>query len=160
MAAPESRCLVPIWLFDPRITPDCIMPSARAAAIVNWKTDSPRTHYWSMSESSGHRSCKCGAVYDRSEHMVADREISSFECAVCGKTIENWNSSSISIHCRSSSGCRITGRPKRVRETPNQLANLRRPCVRSTTFGRGLNLATVGAYSQNGPNSSTKANRP
>jgi hypothetical protein len=45
-----------------------------------------------MSESSGHRSCKCGAVYDRSEHMVAEREISSFECAVCGATIENWNS--------------------------------------------------------------------
>ena len=48
-------------------------------------------HIVGMSES-GHRSCKCGAVYDRSEHMVEDREISSFECAVCGKTIENWNS--------------------------------------------------------------------
>ena len=34
-----------------------------------------------MSES-GHRSCKCGAVYDRSEHIVEAREISSFECAV------------------------------------------------------------------------------
>jgi hypothetical protein len=44
-----------------------------------------------MSES-GHRSCKCGAVYDRSEHIEEAREISSFECAVCGKTIENWNS--------------------------------------------------------------------
>ena len=51
-----------------------------------------RSAYWGMSESSGHRSCKCGAVYDRSEHMVAEREISSFECAVCGETIENWNS--------------------------------------------------------------------
>jgi hypothetical protein len=50
-----------------------------------------RSAYWGMSES-GHRSCKCGAVYDRSEHMVAEREISSFECAVCGATIENWNS--------------------------------------------------------------------
>lgn len=39
-----------------------------------------------------HRTCKCGAVYDRSEHMVEAREISSFECAVCGKIIENWNS--------------------------------------------------------------------
>jgi hypothetical protein len=38
-----------------------------------------------MSES-GHRSCKCGAVYDRSEHIVEARETSSFECAVCGKT--------------------------------------------------------------------------
>src|SRR5260370_39375995 len=44
-----------------------------------------------MSES-GHRSCKCGAVYDRSEHIAEEREISSFECAVCGATIENWNS--------------------------------------------------------------------
>src|SRR5713101_7561812 len=44
-----------------------------------------------MSES-GHRSCKCGAVYDRSEHIAEAREISSFECAVCGATIENWNS--------------------------------------------------------------------
>jgi hypothetical protein len=44
-----------------------------------------------MSES-GHRSCECGAVYDRSEHIAEAREISSFECVVCGKTIENWNS--------------------------------------------------------------------
>jgi hypothetical protein len=54
-----------------------------------------------------------GAVYDRSEHMIAEREISSFECAVCGKTIENWNSawvSSISIHCLSSYGCKMTER--------------------------------------------------
>ena len=49
-------------------------------------------HIGAMSESSGHRSCKCGAVYDRSEHMVEAREISSFECAVCEATIENWNS--------------------------------------------------------------------
>jgi hypothetical protein len=47
--------------------------------------------YRGMSES-GHRSCKCGAVYDRSEHIEEAREISGFECAVCGKTIENWNS--------------------------------------------------------------------
>lgn len=42
--------------------------------------------------SSVHRACKCGAVYDRSAHIVEQREISSFECAVCGATIENWNS--------------------------------------------------------------------
>src|SRR5262245_11400490 len=44
-----------------------------------------------MSESH-HRSCKYGAVYDRSEHIAEAREISSFECAVCGATIENWSS--------------------------------------------------------------------
>src|SRR5882724_8374991 len=48
-------------------------------------------HIVGMSES-GHRSCKCGAVYDRSEHIAEAREISSFECSVCGATIENWNS--------------------------------------------------------------------
>jgi hypothetical protein len=50
-----------------------------------------QAHNGGMSES-GHRSCKCGAVYDRSEHIAEAREISSFECAVCGETIENWNS--------------------------------------------------------------------
>jgi hypothetical protein len=30
--------------------------------------------------------------YDRGEHIEEAREISSFECAVCGKTMENWNS--------------------------------------------------------------------
>ena len=50
-----------------------------------------RSAYWGKSESN-HRTCKCGAVYDRSEHIVEEREISSFECAVCGATIENWNS--------------------------------------------------------------------
>jgi dissimilatory sulfite reductase (desulfoviridin) alpha/beta subunit len=42
--------------------------------------------------TSVHRACKCGAVYDRSEHIVERREISSSECAVCGEIIENWNS--------------------------------------------------------------------
>jgi hypothetical protein len=50
--------------------------------------------YTGMSEFplGHHRACKCGAVYDRSEHIEEAREISSFECAVCGATIENWNS--------------------------------------------------------------------
>jgi len=29
--------------------------------------------------------------YDRSENIAEAREISSFECAVCGETIEKWN---------------------------------------------------------------------
>jgi hypothetical protein len=40
---------------------------------------------------SGHRSCQCGAVYLRSEAMAPARQISSFECAVCGVTMEHWN---------------------------------------------------------------------
>jgi stage III sporulation protein SpoIIIAA len=59
---------------------DCSLESGQAEA-----------HLGNMSES-GHRSCECGAVYDRSEHIAEAREISSFECVVCGKTIENWNS--------------------------------------------------------------------
>jgi len=39
-----------------------------------------------------HRTCNCGAVYNRSESMAAGRQLSSFECAVCGVTMESWNS--------------------------------------------------------------------
>src|SRR5258707_15069351 len=52
----------------------------------------PRQHRHNLHCRHDGRSCRCGAVYDRSEHMVAEREISSFECAVCGATVENWNS--------------------------------------------------------------------
>jgi len=41
---------------------------------------------------SRHRTCKCGAVYNRTESMAASRQISSFECSVCGATLESWNS--------------------------------------------------------------------
>lgn len=40
---------------------------------------------------SHHRSCQCGAVYRRTEAMAKSREISSFECTVCGATLETWN---------------------------------------------------------------------
>jgi len=43
-----------------------------------------------MTESF-HRACKCGAIYRRTESMADGREIDSFECAVCGETIESWN---------------------------------------------------------------------
>jgi hypothetical protein len=38
------------------------------------------------------RACKCGAVYRRTESLASTREIESFECTVCGVTMENWNS--------------------------------------------------------------------
>jgi hypothetical protein len=59
--------------------------------ICSLESGQVEAHVGNMSES-GHRFCKCGAVYDRSEHIAEAREISSFECVVCGKTIENWNS--------------------------------------------------------------------
>jgi hypothetical protein len=37
---------------------------------------------------SYHRLCICGAVYRRTESMAPSREIASFECAVCGTTLE------------------------------------------------------------------------
>jgi len=43
-----------------------------------------------MSET-GHRSCKCGAVYRRTESMAKAREIDSFQCEFCGETLETWN---------------------------------------------------------------------
>jgi hypothetical protein len=41
---------------------------------------------------STQRTCECGAVYTRSESMAQTRELNSFECAVCDRTIESWNS--------------------------------------------------------------------
>jgi hypothetical protein len=38
-----------------------------------------------------HRHCKCGAVYRRTESMASRREVDSFECKVCGATMETWN---------------------------------------------------------------------
>jgi hypothetical protein len=37
------------------------------------------------------RTCECGAVYRRTESLASAREIDSFECAVCGVTMESWN---------------------------------------------------------------------
>jgi hypothetical protein len=74
--------------------------------------------------SVAYRTCKCGAVYDRSEHIAEAREISSFECAVCGATIENWNSAWVPryrfIACPAREA-ELTDHPKRPRD-PNQLA--------------------------------------
>lgn len=37
------------------------------------------------------RHCKCGAIYRRTESMAPAREMNSFQCAVCGATMEAWN---------------------------------------------------------------------
>jgi hypothetical protein len=37
------------------------------------------------------RNCRCGAIYHRSEAMAPSREIDSFECTVCGVTLEAWD---------------------------------------------------------------------
>jgi hypothetical protein len=40
----------------------------------------------------GNRTCKCGAIYRRTEAVIEAREINSYECVVCGVTLESWNS--------------------------------------------------------------------
>jgi hypothetical protein len=42
--------------------------------------------------SENHRTCECGAVYARTEAMAETREINSFQCKVCDRTMESWNS--------------------------------------------------------------------
>ena len=42
-------------------------------------------------EETHHRTCVCGAVYNRTESMAPERQISSFECSVCDQTMESWN---------------------------------------------------------------------
>jgi hypothetical protein len=37
------------------------------------------------------RNCQCGAIYDRTEHVALRREIESFDCKLCGTTLESWN---------------------------------------------------------------------
>jgi hypothetical protein len=37
------------------------------------------------------RKCRCGAVYDRTELVALRREIESFDCKLCGATLESWN---------------------------------------------------------------------
>jgi hypothetical protein len=36
-----------------------------------------------------HRKCRCGAIYHRTHAMASRREMSSFECSVCGATLEH-----------------------------------------------------------------------
>ncbi len=42
--------------------------------------------------AAGNRTCRCGAIYRRTEAVAQAREIDSFECVVCGATLETWNS--------------------------------------------------------------------
>jgi hypothetical protein len=44
-----------------------------------------------MSEPA-RRTCQCGAIYARNEAMAAGREISSYQCVLCDRTLESWNS--------------------------------------------------------------------
>jgi hypothetical protein len=49
-------------------------------------------HAGGMAESN-RRSCYCRAVYHRTQIISVLCEISSFECELCGATLESWNSS-------------------------------------------------------------------
>ena len=64
----------------------------KIAPRVTWTTGKrSRSGAYLVMSDSRHRSCKCGAIYLRSEAMAPAREVESFECYVCGATIESWN---------------------------------------------------------------------
>jgi hypothetical protein len=44
------------------------------------------------------RQCRCGAIYHRTEAMAPSREIDSFECTVCGATLEKWVTAWVPIY--------------------------------------------------------------
>jgi hypothetical protein len=54
-------------------------------------------HGLSMSEPA-RRTCQCGAIYARNEGMAAGREISSYQCELCDRTLESWNSTWVPIY--------------------------------------------------------------
>ena len=54
-------------------------------------------HGLAMSDPSN-RTCQCGAIYARNEHMAAAREMDSYQCVVCDRTLENWNSAWVPVY--------------------------------------------------------------
>ena len=39
--------------------------------------------------------CPCGAIYERREDKVTFRDKDSYDCRVCGETLDEWNGSRI-----------------------------------------------------------------
>jgi hypothetical protein len=50
-----------------------------------------------MSEPA-RRTCQCGAIYARNERMAPSREISSYQCQLCDRTMEHWNSAWVPVY--------------------------------------------------------------
>jgi hypothetical protein len=59
--------------------------------------------------SQPNRTCQCGAIYARDEQMALSREINSYQCLVCDRTMENWNSTWVPVY-------RLIARPVRSAE--------------------------------------------
>jgi hypothetical protein len=62
-----------------------------------------------MAETN-HRSCECGAVYSRIEAMAPSRQIASFECLLCGSTLETLEHGMDAIFSAGPGPVRISGR--------------------------------------------------
>jgi hypothetical protein len=69
-----------------------------------WVTDQPNTSGLTILTlelkprdlpESHHRSCQCGVLYDRSEAIAPERQVGSFDCRLCGTTLESWNSANV-----------------------------------------------------------------
>jgi hypothetical protein len=54
-------------------------------------------HGLSMTDQA-QRTCQCGAVYARNEQIAPMREISSYQCLICKRTMENWNSAWVPVY--------------------------------------------------------------
>jgi hypothetical protein len=66
-------------------------PVLPTGCIFNYST----TNFWGIASPMSdvhHRTCACGAVYSRTESSAPGREINSFECKLCDRTMETWNS--------------------------------------------------------------------
>jgi hypothetical protein len=50
-----------------------------------------------MSDSA-RRTCECGAIYVRNEQMAPAREINSYQCVSCDRTLESWNSAWVPVY--------------------------------------------------------------
>jgi len=87
---------------------------------------------------SYHRACTCGTVYQRTESMAPSREIASFECAVCGATIETWNTAWVPSY-------RLIAEPVRLRQLGREEVIMSH-CIVVRTYGEKLDQLRGAAY--------------
>jgi hypothetical protein len=87
---------------------------------------------------SYHRACTCGTVYQRTESMASSREIASFECAVCGATLETWNTAWVPSY-------RLIAEPVRLRQLGREEVIMSH-CVVVRTYGGKLDQLRGEAY--------------
>lgn len=48
-----------------------------------------------MRTRKAERTCKCGAVYERTEQSIPARDIEDFSCEVCGGELEHFSGAAV-----------------------------------------------------------------